>query len=106
MTTESGAGTLASYSPMGGEVRLSEVRAGETVVIRTNYYPAWTASAGGESIPLFDQHGQLAFFAPRDGTYAVALAYPHRRWLLALSLIVLAGAIALTVRSVKRRTGG
>ena len=50
VTTTSGRGELASYSPLGGTVQLSEVRAGDSVVVRTNYFPTWTARVGDSPV--------------------------------------------------------
>jgi len=103
VTTQSGSGVLAAYRPLGGSVQLSDVRAGETVVVRTNYYPAWTASAGDTPVPLVDHDGQLAFQAPRDGSYVVDLAYPRRTGLVILAFATLAAAVLLAMRLTTSR---
>jgi hypothetical protein len=96
-----GAGRLGELHPLGGVVHLTEVRAGEPVIVRTNYFPAWTARAGPVGVPLRSVDGQLAFDAPADGTYDVALEYPRRTGLIVVSLLTgLAGGLMLagTVR--------
>ena len=63
-------------------------------MVRTNFYPAWTAWDRSSSVPLIDDDGMLAFDAPRDGTYEIELRYPARTWLLALAFGVLLLAAA------------
>lgn len=77
-----GPGRLASYSPLGGVVRIAAAQRGDVVTIRTHFHPAWRARIGKQAIPLFDADGQLAFAAPRDGDYDVELVYPRRLWLI------------------------
>lgn len=96
VTTESGRGTLASYDALGGVVALDGVRAGDTVVVRTNFFPAWDAYANDVPVTLVNKEGQLAFQAPFDGTYRVELRYPRRTgWLLLAWCAVAAGCILL-----------
>jgi hypothetical protein len=84
--TTAGSGTLAAFDRLGGRVELRDVTAGANVIVRTNYYPAWTARVESDEIPLFPADGLLAFRAPRSGSYDVQLIYPRRLWLLALSM--------------------
>jgi hypothetical protein len=86
VVTMSGNGTLANLDLLGGNVNLAGVKAGDEVVIRANYYPAWRASAGDRSVPLYSSEGQMAFRAPAGGSYVVHLAYPRYRWLSAFAL--------------------
>jgi hypothetical protein len=111
VVTEQGSGTLAAFDRLGGRVELRDMVAGATVVVRTNYYPAWTAYAGSDAVPLFPVEGQLAFRAPRSGSYDVELVYPQRRWLLAasmsgfgLGLLALYGSLRCARLNVFRRT--
>ncbi|HVL68670.1 MAG TPA: hypothetical protein VM364_15515 [Vicinamibacterales bacterium] len=108
VVTESGAGRLENLHLLGGEVHLADVRAGDRVVVRTNYFPAWRAHAAGREIPLTAASGQLAFDAPADGTCVVSLEYPRRRPLILLALAgLLAGVGALTAFDRRtRRTHG
>jgi hypothetical protein len=79
---------------------LTDVQGGEQVVVRTHYYPAWTAWADGSRLALYDVGGQLAFRAPHAGSYTVHLQYPRYR---ALSLLAFAAfAIGLIVLSRMR----
>ena len=94
-----GAGTLISFDPLGGIVQLDGVRGGAEIIVRTNYYPAWTArlESTGEPIALHANNGQLAFLVPKDGSYRVVLAYPRRTWLTLMALVVgLLGAVTLS----------
>jgi hypothetical protein len=72
------------------------MRQGERVVIRMNYFPAWRASLDDIEVPVYADHGQLAFDAPRAGDYAVDLEYPRRRPLIAMSLLTfIVGSLAV-----------
>ena len=91
--TPHGGGDLASLTPFGGTVRLSDVRSGDRVVVRTHFHPAWQIAAAGRPLEATNQNGQLSFTAPADGSYDVSLIYPARRWLLwfpALVIVLLA----------------
>ena len=75
---------------------LRDVRAGEPVVVRTRFYPAWRAFADGREVPLQNRGGQLSFDAPASGSYTVRLEYPRYRGLSMLALLALiGGGIAL-----------
>jgi hypothetical protein len=96
---DTGSGRLRDLDLLGGTVALDGVRAGETAVVRMNYFPAWTARAGSQVIPLRAVDGQLAFDAPADGTYDVVLEYPRRRGLMLLALVsLIVGGIVLAGR--------
>lgn len=93
----SGHGELRNLDFLGADVQLADAVAGQPVLIRANYYPAWRAFAGDEPVALHSEEGQLAFVAPRDGSYVVRLEYPRYRWLTLLSLtVLLAGMFALS----------
>jgi hypothetical protein len=92
VVTPNGSGVLRSLDVLGAAVALSGVRAGEPVVVRANYYPAWRAHVDGTPVDLYPVDGQLAFRAPREGTYVVQLEYPRYRGLtLAALAVFLAG---------------
>ncbi len=99
VVTPVGAGHLKDLTPLGATVGLNGVNRGDRIVVRTNYFPAWGAAADGVPVPLFDHDGQLAFSAPRSGTYDVLLDYPRRRWLTLLAFVALAAGAALLHRS-------
>jgi hypothetical protein len=93
---EQGSGELRNLDFLGGEVALAGARAGEPVVIRANYYPAWRASVDGRDVPLYDSGGQLAFRAPADGAFIVRLEYPRYRFLnVSAAFALVLGALAL-----------
>jgi hypothetical protein len=93
---QKGAATLTHLDFLGADAELTDAVAGDEVIVRTRYYPAWTASANGTPVALYDHDGQLAFRAPSAGTYTVALAYPRRRWLsLGAVGVFVVGVIAL-----------
>lgn len=95
VVTPTGSGELVSYDALSARVRVTNVRTGDLVVVRTNYFPAWSASSDGVAVPLFSMDGQLAFRAPRSGSFEVALAYPKRARLTALALLGLAAGVLL-----------
>ena len=47
-----GTGRLANRDWLGATARLTDVRAGDEVVVRTNFYPAWTAVCDGTAVAL------------------------------------------------------
>jgi hypothetical protein len=66
--------------------------------VRANYYPAWRAHVDGTPVALHPVDGQLAFRAPREGTYTVRLEYPQYRGLTLTALAVfLAGVVWVAV---------
>jgi hypothetical protein len=98
VVTTSGGGRLSHLDFLGGDVELFDARAGEPVVIRTNYYPAWRAYEGDREVPLYSSDRQLAFRAPKSGSSVVRLEYPRYRWLSLLAL----SAFALGVTALSR----
>jgi hypothetical protein len=93
-----GSGMLSDMTPFGARVALTGVRAGDQVVVRMNYHPAWRAYAGTQPLDTLDAAGQLAFAAPADGDHLVTLVYPRRRWLWIVAL----GAGAAGIWAVTR----
>jgi hypothetical protein len=84
-------------------VQLEGVRSGSAVTIRTNYHPSWVARTDdGQPLELVNSGGQLGFAAPRDGSYAVTLVYPRRRWLALAALAAAALGAAVLVRWPKK----
>jgi hypothetical protein len=92
VVTANGSGRLVDRTPLEGRVDLQGVRAGDRVIIRTNFYPVWTAWDRETPVPLVNDGGMLGFDAPRDGSYEIELRYPRRTWLLAVALMVVAAA--------------
>ena len=97
-SASAGAARLTEFDPLGATVQLDGVQAGAEIIVRTNYYPAWTAKLDGAGpIALHATNGQLAFLAPKDGSYRVVLAYPRRTWLVLVAFGVgLLGAVTLS----------
>jgi hypothetical protein len=96
VVTTAGSGRLANLDFLGGDVQLIDVVEGSPVVVRANYYPAWRARDGDRGIALYSAGGQLAFRAPRDGSYVVRLVYPRYRRLSILATgVFVAGAMFL-----------
>ncbi len=102
-TSEHGSARLVHTDPLSAEVALNDVVAGDQIVVRTNFYPAWEARARAEAIPLYAVGGQLAFTAPAAGSYRVRLEYPRRRGLSILALTaLLTGMVVLAWTRDKR----
>jgi hypothetical protein len=103
----SGRGELRDLTPLGGVVALHSVRAGEPVTVRTSWHPEWRAHVDGAPLPLHEADGQIAFTAPRSGSYVVRLRYPARTWLLWTSLlgVAVAATSAAFVARRRRRSG-
>ena len=96
VTTATGVGELRNTDWLGADVVLRDVHAGDPVVVRTRFYPAWRAFADGRDVPLSNRGGQLSFDAPASGSYTVRLEYPRYRGLSILAILALiGGAIAL-----------
>lgn len=105
VVVSSGRGDLKEVDALGARVELTDVRAGDQVVIRTNFYPVWTATyENGRALDLFSAGGQLAFRAPRSGSYAVTLGYPRRRWLSCVALLGAALGLIVLARAGRRFT--
>lgn len=95
----SGAAQLRNLDALAADVELVGVTPGDPVVVRTNYYPAWRASANGREIDLFPHNGQLAFRAPDGDHTVVHLEYPRYRTISWLAIVVcLAGGFFLSRR--------
>jgi len=93
-----GSGSLRNLDFLGGDVALSDATAGDLVVVRTNYYPAWRAFADERDVPLLSSGGQLAFRAPKSGAYTVRLEYPRYRGLSIFALLAFAAGTAILWR--------
>jgi hypothetical protein len=98
VVTTSGRGVLRQLDFLGAEVALEHATAGEPVVVRANYYPAWRAFVNQIEVPLYAANGQLAFRAPQDGSYVVRLEYPRYRWLSVVAI----GALVIGVVVLRR----
>ena len=101
--TASGSGTLAGLTPLQGRVELHDVREGTLVVIRTNHYPAWSARVARDPVPVFAVAGQMAFRAPRSGTYTVELEYERRRAVAGAAVAAFVIALAAVHVAFARR---
>ena len=94
-----GSGILEPVDALTGRVKLSAMKAGEPVIVRMNYFPAWTATSNGRPVELRAKDGQLSFNAPSDGDYVVDLEYPRRRGLILVACMVFVIGILLTART-------
>lgn len=105
VVTASGMGQLRNLDTLGADVELANVNAGDPVVLRANYYPAWRASVHDRPVELYSADGQLAFRAPESGSYTVRLDYPRYRALnLTAAIVFLLGVVLLAKRRLPRRS--
>ena len=88
-TSPHGSAVLTGISAAGGTVALENVKAGDQIVVRTNYHPALILRSGTARLETSPDHGQLAFHAPASGTYDVSIEYPARRGLALVGLLAL-----------------
>ena len=95
VVTSGGRGTLSDLTPVGGRVVLDGVAAGTTVVVRTHYHPAWSATSAGRAVPLRSIDGQIAFEALPGETAVVELSYDRRPWLTAVAIGTFLAGFAL-----------
>jgi hypothetical protein len=92
-----GTGNLRALDFFGGDVALTDAVAGDRIVVRTNFYPAWRARWGDSAVAVYDAAGQLAFDAPSSGSYIVHLDYPRYRALnIGAAMVLLLGVAVLT----------
>ena len=96
VVAETGRATLESRSPFGAAVTLSASRSGTSVIVRTNFHPAWRARSRDHDVALVNRDGQLSFDSPCDGDCVVTLQYPKRHGLLPVAIVaILAGGFGL-----------
>jgi len=88
VVTTTGSARLRNLDFLGADIELADATAGEPVIVRANYYPAWRAFLGEREVALYASGGQLAFRAPDSGSYVVRLEYPRYRWLSAVAVMV------------------
>ena len=106
VVSASGTARLRNLDFLSGEVQLTDARAGDPVIVRMNYYPAWRAFVRDRRIDVYESGGQLAFRAPENGSYVVRLEYPRYRGLslIAVCSLVLGLALLANWPGVKRFT--
>jgi hypothetical protein len=86
VVTTTGSGALRDLDALGATIDLFDSMAGDPVIVRANFYPAWRAYVEDREVALFSTGGQLSFRAPQSGTYAVRLEYPRYRWATLLAI--------------------
>ena len=101
VVVSTGSGALVNAGPHHADLVLRGVRAGDPVIVRTNFHPAWTAHLDGRPVPLVARDGQLSLDAPCSGDCTVSLDYPAHRALLPLALIVIVVAGLWLGRTVR-----
>lgn len=100
-----GSGEIEVKGYFEQEVRLRDVRGGERITLRMNYFPAWRAFRGQQEIAIQDDAGQMAFVAPDSGSYAITLRYPRYTWLSILALAMLVASFVLSWWFQRTRVG-
>jgi hypothetical protein len=98
VVVRTGSGRLRNLDFLGGEVELTETTAGDPVIVRMNYYPAWMAYGDDRRVEIYESGGQLAFRAPASGTYVVRLEYPRYRGLSVMAVCALVLGLPLLAR--------
>ncbi len=68
-------------------LKLKDVKKGNIVVLKTNYFPEWRAFYKGKRIPVFNYDGQLAVRIPFDGEGQIIFKYPKHYFLSFLIII-------------------
>jgi len=71
-----GEGEILSETYFSKRIKLSDVRGGEEVIVRSNYFPSWRAFYKGQEIPVHNREGLLAFIVPDNGSYSIDLRFP------------------------------
>jgi hypothetical protein len=89
VTMNTGEGWIAEESYFSKKIELRNVVKGETIVVRSNYFPTWKAFVDGVVIPTSNIGGQLGLTAPRDGSYSITLQFPKYRLFSILAVIIL-----------------
>jgi hypothetical protein len=105
VVTDRGQGELLERDPLGARVHVSGLAAGDLIIVRTSYHPAWTAETNGHPITLINHEGQLGLIMPVDGSAEIVLSYPRRLWLLvvaAAGLLVAGGSVERLNRRDRR----
>lgn len=102
VVTPSGTGRLTGLTPLGADIVLDGVPEGSEVVVRMNYYPAWSLWDGPARLGTYERGGQLAFKAPASNR-TVRLVYPRRAWLSALALAAFIGGLFIRPWTARRR---
>ncbi len=94
----SGPAQLQNLDFLRRDVELAGATAGEPVIVRANYYPAWRAWVGDREVPVYSEKGLLAFRAPADGSYTVRLEYPRYRGLSIFAVTALMTGLMVMAR--------
>jgi len=105
VVVDEGQGRINGRSYFEQVVELSQMRSGEQVTLRMNYFPAWRAYYGQEEIALLDENGLMGFAAPADGSYVITLRYPRYAELSLLALATIAAAFWLSWRYWRSQPG-
>lgn len=98
VVAEKGGGEIIVKSYFEQRVELNDVRNGDLITLRMNYFPAWRAYYGDRELALQDNRGFMAFLAPDDGSYSVELRYPRYTSLSILALVVILASFLLSWR--------
>lgn len=85
-----GKGEIIHEGYFDKKIRLLNALKGDTISVRTNYFPSWKAYCNGKRLPISDVNGQIGWTAPLDGNYIVTLKFPGYAMFSLLALFSLA----------------
>ena len=93
-----GSGSLRNLDFLGGDVALSDAAAGDLVVVRTNYYPAWRAFADGRDVPLLLERRAAGVSRAEERRLHRPARVPRYRGLSIFALLAFAAGTAILWR--------
>jgi hypothetical protein len=76
VVVEHGEGRLEDQDYFAKRISLSGVSAGDTVVVRQNFFPTWKAYFAGKRVPVVNHDRQLGLIAPSSGSYDITMRFP------------------------------
>jgi len=84
-------------------VHLENVRSGDLIILKSNFFPEWQGYYHKKRIDLIEQDGQLAFHAPFAGEGKIILRYPKHTFFSFLIILSFLVCGIVEYRSMRRR---
>jgi hypothetical protein len=84
-----GQGFVTDHDYFGKTVSFTNVKAGDTAIIRQNYFPAWTYAYKGKNISVLNKNGQMAVIIPESGDLILNLNFPRYTMVTAIAFFAL-----------------
>ena len=78
-----------TLNPFHKQITLKNIARGETITLKTNYFPAWKAFHGKHKVEVFNDNGQLSFLSPTEGNVKIDLYFPRYYPLLIISFVAI-----------------